>query len=182
MRGTTSAVIGVCALILAGCAGEPSHRQQLTPDETAAQPSPTVLTSEFLTNERVVVSTPEPLSLGVLFEGNDDHGDVTTRMWSRPTFAAGSKGFPRAVELDLTIGNNQGPPLTIRATYKIDGQPVKRVPRGGCQGTPAIPSTIASGVEEDGCLGYLIPSGAGRLTLSGNINFLFYVRIRSASD
>lgn len=181
MRGTT-AVIGVCALILAGCAAEPSHRQQPTPDLAGAQPSPTVTTSEILVDEDVVDSAPEPLHLGVLFEGNYDHGDVTTRMWSRPTFASGSKGFPRAVELDLTIGNNQGPPLTIRAVYKVGGRPARRVPRGGCQGIPTIPTTITSGVEEEGCLGYLIPSDAGRLILSGNSNFHFYVPIRAARD
>ncbi len=69
---------------------------------------------------------------------------MATAMWSRPTFAAGAKGFPRSIELALDIDNRQGPPLVIRASYKVDGQPAKRVPRGGCTGVAPIPSTITS--------------------------------------
>ena len=175
MRGTASAVIGVCAVILTGCATASSHGQQSTP----TRPSPTAVTSKVLVLEPVVDPRPDPLHVGVVSIGTDDGGEVSTAMWSRPTFAAGGKGFPRSIELALDIDNQQGPPLFIRASYKVHGHPANRVPRGGCTGIAHIPSTIARATEKQGCLGYLIPSEAGRLILSAKINFHYYLPVRA---
>ena len=80
------------------------------------------------------------------------------------------------------LGNNEGPALTIDAKYKIDAQPAGPVPRGGCQGAREMPAVVAPDVEAVGCLGFLIPRESGRLILSGNSNFDFYLPVARADN
>ena len=126
--------------------------------------------------------SPDRLDVGVVLEGTNDDGDVATALISRPTFGPGAHGYPRTIDLNLIIGNNEGPALTISAKYKIDAQPGRQVPRGGCQDAKEIPTVIAPGVEEVGCLGFLIPRESGRLLLSGNSNFDFYIPVSRADN
>jgi len=138
--------------------------------------------SGYLTVERMGDSTPGKLHVGVVLEGTDDGGDVATALISHPSLGPGADGYPRTIDLNMIIGNNQGPALTISAKYKIGAQPARQVPRGGCQGAREIPTVIAPGVEVDGCLGFLIPQEAGRLLLSGNSNFDFYLPVARSGD
>jgi|1186.fasta_scaffold87422_2 hypothetical protein len=179
MRGRTIAVLGLSALLVFGCAATPGHRPQAAQHLKDAQPPPSSTASSYLVVEPYKNTEPDVLRVGVVIEGTEDGGDVATRMWTHPTFAPGFKDYPRAVELDLAIANNAGPPLRIKAAYKAGDRPAESVPTGGCRGTRRLPTVIASGAEVDGCLGYLIPGDAGRLVLSGNSNFNVYVPIRS---
>lgn len=176
-------LVAVICLVLAGCGTESGHQPNPASGATqSSQASGAYDASGFLTVERVEGPTPDRLDVGVVLEGTDDNGDVATALISGPTFGPGAHGYPRTIDLNMIIGNNQGPALTISAKYKVDAQPATPVPRGGCQGAKEIPTVIAPGVEEVGCLGYLIPRESGRLILSGNSNFDFYLPVARADN
>jgi len=176
----TELAVIVC-LVAAGCGSETGE----TVDSSAGESAPPTPTEgqTFVTLEEVDTS-PWRLVPGAQMEGTDDGGDVYTALWAKPSYGPGGGRYPRSISLNMTIGNHEGPVLKIEAHFEPRSGGVEQVaPSPFCPtGGPRMPNTLTPGMDETGCLNYLIPGEEGRLVLVGNSNFDWYVKVPKFVD